>query len=71
MYKEFMSPENQANLRDRLFKVVVKQKVGLTHAAKDINIAYRTIRKFLVDAQDLEEVAGLSKIEDFVLKNED
>ena len=69
-YKEFISPENQASLRVRLFKVIAVKKIGITQAARAMSCSFNTIRSFLFDHKDITQFETLMKIDDYVVNNE-
>lgn len=70
LQSEFLSPENQMDMRRRLFSVVCKLKIGLVQAAEDIDISQTTLHKFVTKEEDLA-LAPLMKIEDYILRHED
>ncbi len=69
-YKEFVTPENQKILRNRLRIVLSVYPYHWQGLASLINAGPKTVERFVVEEEDIQ-FKTLSKVENFVLAMED
>lgn len=68
-FKQYTSPENQAELRAQLFNIIKQNPESMRKIAKEIEINLETFLNFLRDEKDVDFIR-LSKIEKWIKKHE-